>query len=400
MSTPHRAVTGLFIFLVAINGSYVGHVNYRENMFHYCSVEIRRSYEEVLADSSTDEYADAGKLQFEESARLRTDLSVGFLYQDETYCAAPVISDSAPCAEYSSLTTQSYATTIIEDVSTTTTSTSEDAASTTTTAGEDAQSLLQDDHLVEHLGHRRFPRQTSRLRRRESRGGMMAAADERQGGLLNFMQQASHHHHVSRRAFSQASNCTKPVPTKLEWWAIGKDCCDYSGNFWCDGADTEGAHSAVVVRAFPDVFAETNEKIEAYGGKAGTALFQERENFYAAINKSIAKYSLPTPDQTMLVRWGTNADDLRDDWQKKAASVIFLMGIGSFFVILVIGLSAHCYVKLMRGQEKSAFEHYNSARKTSSGGRAPGSSVYAATNSQASLPPTSTADVDRRRGSK
>jgi len=373
LTTPHRTVTGIFILMVALNGSYVGHVNYRENMYHYCSVGERRSYEEVLADASTAEYGDAGKLEFEASAKLRTDLSVGFLYQDVTYCVAPVISDNAPCAEYSSSGLENA------------------------TADEAAQSLLQDKHAVHHLGQRRSRILESKHSHHKRHTHVMLHSSLHEGEPVNFLQQDSHRD--SRRvALKDAKeHCARPAPEKIEWWAIGKDCCDAQGKFWCDGGDVAGARAAVIVRPFPnEVFSETEEQLEDLADQGGDSYLDDREHFHQAINKSVAKFSLPQPERTVFLRWGTNVDDLRDDWQKKAASVVIVWGIVAFVVILLIGLMSHLYVRYIRRKEKESFEMYAQHHQAMNPA-VPGSSVYNASDSRPSLAPLrSTEDAENR----
>lgn len=390
--TPHRAVTGVFMLMVAVNGSYVGHVNYRENMFHYCSVGKRRSYEGVLADGSAEEYGDAGKLQFEASARLRTDLSVGFLYHDETYCVAPVISDTSPCAQYNP--------TVMQYVP----------------GNQEAQSLLQDHHHVvhqHHPGNRRSKIASSKLRHSKGKKTLMApSSSQHRGEFTNFLQQTSHHHskrahHHSRRAHGQRKDhhCMRPTPARLEWWAIGKNCCEPQGDFWCDGGEVAGAHAAVVVRKFPQqAYGEVEEEIEELRLQGGDSYLDDREHFFQAINKSVAKFSLPMPEKTVLLRWGPNAEDLENDWYRKAAKIVIKMSISSFVVIFLIALVSHCYVRYMRQQEKRAFENYQSKHQAGQAGLRPegsGPSLYDqgynASDSRPSLAPLrSSEDVDNR----
>jgi len=69
VATPNRTISGFFVLLCCTAGYYVGNVNYKVNMFHYCNMEDRRSYKGVEADDSPDIYWDAGKLKFDQSAR-------------------------------------------------------------------------------------------------------------------------------------------------------------------------------------------------------------------------------------------------------------------------------------------------------------------------------------------
>merc|ERR1719453_2437694 len=99
LATPHRAISGFFLLICCAAGYYIGTVNYKENMFHYCSVGDRRLYTDVKAEANTADYWDAGRLNFDASTMLSVNHSVGFIYQGTTYCAAPVISTNVKCLD-------------------------------------------------------------------------------------------------------------------------------------------------------------------------------------------------------------------------------------------------------------------------------------------------------------
>merc|ERR1719313_1437650 len=94
----------MFLLLVSLCGILIGHANYNHNMFHYCSIEDGRTYSNVPAEGRGEMYGDAGTFKFSHSAYLSQNYSVGFVYKDVTYCAAPIISRDNDCVHTSAVT--------------------------------------------------------------------------------------------------------------------------------------------------------------------------------------------------------------------------------------------------------------------------------------------------------
>jgi hypothetical protein len=312
LATPNRTVTGLFVLLVSVNGSWIGHVNYRQNMYHYCSVGDRRTYENVRADSKTDEFRDAGKLRFESSVQLRTDLSVGFFHQDITYCAAPVISSTAPCTVSAAPENQSLPVLSLPSSS---------AAFMETDPEETPEASAPLSFMQQHRRHKNHRARSS------------TAQQELLGAVQSERQEI----------------CKKPAPAQIEWWAIGKNCCDKRGKFWCDGGDEAGARSAVVLRPYGDE-------------DQGNVHLNDRRHFYQAINQSVAVYDLPQPERAVLLRWGKSADDLQLDWEERAIGTVILTGIVSFLIIFLVGIASFCYTRQLRSTEMAEKQLFESRR--------------------------------------
>lgn len=331
ISTPNRVVSGLFIFLCCTAGYYIGQVNHRENMFHYCSTGDRRMYVDVRAEASTADYWDAGRIDFEAAAMLSTNHSVGFLYEGTTYCAAPVVSTAVPC---------------------------QDGVNT---------SLLQVkmDHVLN----------TSKV---EDGYVPTLAADIE---APTFMQRHSSRHR-SRRAHARRSSskevveytgCKKIAPAQVEFWAIGVDCCDARRRFWCDGGEVQGSRQAVVVRAFGDEDSD------------GPKIKSDRRHFFQAVDQAVAAYGLPLPDRPVLLRWGADSERLQGEWKKRATGVILITGLASLLLILAISITSFCFMKRQRRLEKRNHEEFD--RRQS--GQAAEATVY--DSPRPSLPPADSA---------
>lgn len=340
LATPNRAVSGFFILICCTCGYYVGNVNYKDNMFHHCSVSDRRLYTEVKAEANTADYWDAGKLHFEASTMLSTNHSVGFLYQGTSYCAAPVISKMAPCKDGSS---PEHAHGMV--------------------APSNVTSLLQVAEISDKHVH-------------------TLAVDVEPA--LTFMQRRSSRHHSRRarvanmRSFevAQTPGCKKIAPAQIDFWAIGIDCCDARGRFWCHGGEFKDAHQAVVVRAQEDEDAE-HPKLKS-----------DRQHFFQAIDQAVATYELPLPDRPVLLHWGMDSDQLTGEWKKRAVGVILMTGLASLLLILAIGITSFCFMKRQRRLEKRSIEDFDK-RHTGQGNEA---TVY--DTPRQSLQP---ADVDQVR---
>lgn len=341
LATPKRVLSGFFILVCCSIGYYVGNVNYKTNMYHYCSTEDRRLYTDVHADASPSEYWDAGKLNFDTNAMLSIQHSVGFLYQGTAYCAAPVISKTAPCKDSTFHASQHGK-----------------------VLKTNATILLQAE--VSHAS-RLADAPLSTLAADASRLALSTlAADAPDLDMHmkppNFMQRRSTRHHsrralaLAQRARSHSSSlvdragCVKPVPARVEFWAIGTDCCDARKRFWCDGGEFKDAHEAVVVRAFS-------------GGSGGSEhegpkIRSDRQHFFQAINQAVAAYELPFPQKPVLMRWGSSSEKLQQDWRKRAMGIILMTGLSSLLVILALGISSHFCMKRQRRMEQKSMEDY------------------------------------------
>eukprot|EP00928_Gymnodinium_smaydae_P061974 TRINITY_DN45924_c0_g1_i1.p1 TRINITY_DN45924_c0_g1~~TRINITY_DN45924_c0_g1_i1.p1 ORF type:complete len:621 (+),score=86.35 TRINITY_DN45924_c0_g1_i1:106-1968(+) len=96
--TPRKREYGVVVLLAAYLGCYVGHWNYTTNMSHYCAVANGRAYSNVPADAPSAQYRDAGKVEFDDSARIGEQHSVGFRHRGTDYCAAPIIGSNGSSA--------------------------------------------------------------------------------------------------------------------------------------------------------------------------------------------------------------------------------------------------------------------------------------------------------------
>lgn len=96
----HQSVPWLLLlWLVTVwIAAVVGVRNYHANYAPYSSAKNGRFYDGVDAGARTAEFMDAGKIAFKEDAVLDDTLSVGMSIFGGTYCAAPIMSQTAMTA--------------------------------------------------------------------------------------------------------------------------------------------------------------------------------------------------------------------------------------------------------------------------------------------------------------
>lgn len=300
LMTPHRCMQGGSVLIVALVGTCIGMFNWDNNMFHYCLVESHRSYSNVFADADALEYLDAGKLHFQESARPINEWSVGFKRDENMYCVSPVVA----CSEGDSAGNTGLIQTSEEQDAT------DDAAEEASgDASSEAISLVE-----------------SKVKRSRRRFRLM-------------MSQKLSVHAVSNATGSRGpASCDGRVPTvppRIEFWAVGKNCCSSTGDFWCHETDWQdrSAKSAVVVYAFQG---ENMDKRSPW-------------NYYQrAVRKASDNFDLPLPDHPMLLRWGRDVDELNHEWMNKAIGIVLLTSVAGLLSILAFAMVIFCAAKQQR----------------------------------------------------
>lgn len=315
--TKNRVINGLCIMLCAFGGLHIGFVNYENNMFQYCSIEDGRSYENVMPGASAKEYTDAGKINFASSARLSQNHSVGYIYQDVTYCVAPIISHGSPCYD---------------------TVNSNEAPSFETSAA---------------LLDRRMPiflQKESRMHKssRSKHEGHMPRAIVDESRALSALQ---------HRATTHSQNCDE----RIEFWAMGIDCCDSRGNFECDDAEDASAKAAVVVHPFGNYLPHLCKKmllpttfcdsINIDNDGATGSLAEARRQLLNAVDQAVAANGFTTPENIVFLRWGKNADDLQGKYKSRSLSVVAITSMIALVLMIAVSSLDHFYLKVNRRAE-------------------------------------------------
>lgn len=283
---PHKHTHAAFMLLVALTGLYIGHWNYENNAFHACTVADGRGYVDVPASDASDKYTDAGTLTFDKEAYLSQELAVGFVQNQVTYCVAPILSRADDCT-----------------------------SATTTAAPKEEDSsaaAIEDSPAAVSLLQRSARRQVSLTR-----------------------DQADNPAPTLQSTPTEAAQCSAK-PRRVEFWAIGTNCCGDRKDFECDGGKDSTARSAVLVR--PTGY-------EQPGG--------DRDQFMKAIQLSQAANKLygdesPSP---ILIRWGKQPEQMRSDWSSKAMKNVVLSAILALLGFTSLGLGQYAYYKNLRQKE-------------------------------------------------
>jgi len=100
---------------------------------------------------------------------------------------------------------------------------------------------------------------------------------------------------------------------------VGRGCCDARGGFKCfpDGDLTAGA--GIVLR-----------------DSAEHGLMDDvRKGFLLAVQASADTYSLPVPNNPMLVEWGRDLNAMKRKWLQHAISIILLVSAAGFVVFAI-----------------------------------------------------------------
>lgn len=378
LMTPNRFVSGLLILLVAVTGTYLGFYNFDNNLSHYCAVEGHRSYSNVFADADVSEYSDAGKLKFEKSAKIVEEWSVGFKYDNVMYCAAPVVSCSgqeksgqeksttsngqanATQSANSSSSTQSNSSS--SDTQSSSSSSSEflqetqdaDSASDTsdTQAAGDAGSNEggeQGEQQFLQLGTKRSQKRLG-MRRSQKRFKFLATGVE--SSALALLGDSSELGRNTSEPSNSTGNTSAPsnstgntsadesqepasassckVPSRIDFWAVGRDCCKGSGEFWCGDAEDDDAKSAVMFYNFEGSNSDDGNPWKQY---------------HRAVHKSADSFGLPFPEKPMLVKWGHDADKLHSEWMSKAIGILVLTSVVGLFAIVAFACTGYYFAK-------------------------------------------------------
>lgn len=122
-----------------------------------------------------------------------------------------------------------------------------------------------------------------------------------------------------------------PAP-KMQYWAVGQNCCSQRADFNCDDAWSAKAHSGVVVL-------ESNELIPS-----------RRDQYMKAVKLAESTYDIVSAPDPILVRWVAEPEVVQDDyWRSGIGFLIASVCIYLPFSMLLGGI-AHQSVKRATGR--------------------------------------------------
>lgn len=108
-------------------------------------------------------------------------------------------------------------------------------------------------------------------------------------------------------------------PQLVGFWAVGVNCCNAQGDFWCDGADDSQAHAGLRLESH-------------WAGR--TAGHDAGEYFAKAVKKAAAAQGLAVADSPVFLLWTRSPDNvaLRSWWIGICVYAVFvLLALGSSY---------------------------------------------------------------------
>lgn len=128
--------------------------------------------------------------------------------------------------------------------------------------------------------------------------------------------------------------CVAPVRDatpghKINFWAVGKNCCDMRKNFRCDEAGT-GANQALVLLT-PEVLVSPSMEWVLEG-------LQDREQYEKAIVLQEAEFEDVTATDHVFIRWTKDAGKLKDHYRELGIHTIIVSTLLYFAISLAVAI--------------------------------------------------------------
>merc|ERR1719198_573867 len=112
--------------------------------------------------------------------------------------------------------------------------------------------------------------------------------------------------------------------SKVNFWAVGRDCCEPSWGFRCDASRNPSAKAGAVLTEGSSAFAG-----ELY------------ERYRLAARQAAATYNLYTPDRPVFVRWLVDTASVYNGLLRHSAVWLGISSLLYFMVCLLVALWLH-----------------------------------------------------------
>jgi len=132
--------------------------------------------------------------------------------------------------------------------------------------------------------------------------------------------------------------CIAPIhdysdSARVEFWAVGIDCCGWESEFTCDASTDPEAHGGIVVFDNMGLFNPSN-----------------RDWYILAMKKAEAEFDLVSVEKPVYVRWVASEElnKLSSEYQTKATIFLIVTVIAD---LIVCAIFAYVFVKNMKGPQ-------------------------------------------------
>lgn len=134
---------------------------------------------------------------------------------------------------------------------------------------------------------------------------------------------------------------------RVEYWAVGSDCCHAHGDFTCDNANDPNARSGIVLGVYPGppttTPPATSLTLEKASTSATTLLSRHQDmspEWVPAIRAAEATFGVVAAERALLVRWSSDPSKHQGTLLRAAAILL----IGGIFVHLLVSCAVGCVV--------------------------------------------------------
>eukprot|EP00747_Dinoflagellata_sp_TGD_P210720 gnl/TRDRNA2_/TRDRNA2_83983_c0_seq1.p1 gnl/TRDRNA2_/TRDRNA2_83983_c0~~gnl/TRDRNA2_/TRDRNA2_83983_c0_seq1.p1 ORF type:complete len:620 (+),score=112.69 gnl/TRDRNA2_/TRDRNA2_83983_c0_seq1:250-2109(+) len=126
--------------------------------------------------------------------------------------------------------------------------------------------------------------------------------------------------------------CAAPVmsqatPTRVEFWAVGIECCSPRGGFYCDDVKDPEARGGVVLRNYTSITGVSTD---------WDASAEENENYLRAVKASSDLHHFMRPPQPILLRWSKDLAAMEEMYKGASLGLLVMTLIITLLVLAVV----------------------------------------------------------------
>lgn len=151
------------------------------------------------------------------------------------------------------------------------------------------------------------------------------AASHQDAGIIVFSKDSTVDITRSTAFTSGTEYCVAPIVSNhiqmstIEYWAVGKDCCNSRSGFMCDDASLPLARAGIVVHNVSATF------------------FRDGDFYTGAVKMAEQNYGLTAGKKILFVRWFHDIDDGMKEYMTDAFHLWFWQILGFYFMFLGFG---------------------------------------------------------------